>query len=485
MNVMQVRPPVASQLLRLAATAAALLVLAACAVGPDYRRPPDGLHPFQVPVESPTESVDSDAVERDSWWTGFGDPLLTQFVETARAANLSVAASLSRVQAARALARYAGEQLLPAVGAESQAARTQVSLESPIGQIASHLPGFDRSQTSYEVGASASWEIDLFGGLRRGRQAARAQFEAVEAAHTGVRITVSADTADSYLTIRGLQARRRLVIRQIDIAKQVLDLTSQKYRSGVANVRELSAAEAQLLQLKASLEPLDLYLVIEANRLDVLLGEQPGTSMPRLAELADIPHIPDIPGPGSTTEVLRRRPDVIAAERALAASTARIGQSLAAYYPKFSIAGLAGSAATHTTTLFTSTTFQTEAVAGLRWRLFDFGRVSAEVEVARAQRAEALAEYRASVLHAAEDVENAFTALARRQAVQSRMEALVEALDRSLSAAQESRRAGAESQLGVLEAERQLLQAQEGLARARQDCALAAVGTFRAIGGGW
>jgi NodT family efflux transporter outer membrane factor (OMF) lipoprotein len=467
------------------AAAVGFLVLAACAVGPEYRRPEDGLHPFGASARSAIEPSQATGAEPDHWWAGYGDPLLTRLVEKSRSANLSLSASMARVQAARALARRSGAQLLPAFGLDASAARTHGSLESPVGRIAAALPGFDRNQSTYDIGASASWEIDLFGGLRRARQAASAQFAAAEAAEVGVRIAVSADTAAAYLKIRGLQARRGLLIEQISVSQQAFELISRQFRVGVANVGDLSAAEAALVQLQASLEPLELELVVEANRLDVLTGEQPGTWMPLLAEQADIPRLPDIPGPGSVADVLRRRPDVRAAERVLAGSTARIGQSLAEYYPKFSVAGLAGPMAASTGSLMTSGTFQTEAIAGLRWRLFDFGRVNAEVAVAKAQRAEALADYRSAVLRAAEDVENAFATLARLQSLQSRMEERVDAINRSLRAAHASRLAGAESRLSELAVELRLLQAKSDLAHARQDCALASVGTFRAIGGGW
>ncbi len=419
------------------------------------------------------------------WWMGFNDPLLVQLVERARGQNLSLSAAFARVQAARAVANHAGAAPLPAVGVETEAARTHQSLQSPIGQIGSHLPGFDRNQSLYDVGISASWEIDLFGGLRRAREAAGAEYQVAEAAQVGTRITVTADTADAYLKIRGIQARRRLVTRQIDVSAQMLSLTLEKSRSGVATVREVAAAEAQLEQLKAVIEPFDTELAIQSHRLDVLLGQQPGTVTEELREPSDIPRVPPIPGPGTPTEVLRRRPDVVAAERTLAATHARIGQALSEYYPKISIGGLVGSESTSTSALFKSATFQPEAIAGLRWRLFDFGRVGDEVSLARAEQAEALAEYRNSILHAAEDVEDAFTALANSQVVQTQMEATVAALDRSLRAATDAHRIGAESQLTVLDAQRQLDVAEEALALARQNSCLAAVGTFRAIGGGW
>jgi NodT family efflux transporter outer membrane factor (OMF) lipoprotein len=471
--------------LRIVLAALSTMAIAGCAVGPEYRRPNDELHAFHA-SSTPVVANKIDGEEAlGTWWTGFNDPVLTQVIQKAREQNLSLGAALARVQAARAVMKHAGADLLPTTGFESQEARIHQSLQSPIGQIGSHLPGFDRNQSIVDTGLSASWEIDLFGGLRRARQAASAEYQAAEAAQIGTRITVTADTAEAYLMIRGIQERRRLVTQQIDVSAQMLSLTLEKVRSGVANAREVAAVEAQLAQLKAAIEPLNIELEIQSNRLDVLLGQQPGTVADQLGEAVDIPRVPPIPGPGRPTELLRRRPDVVAAERTLAAANARIGQALSEYYPKVSIGGLVGYESTAPSSLFKSATFQPEAVAGLRWRLFDFGRVGAEVSLARAQHAEALAGYRNSILHAAEDVEDAFTALARIQVAQMQIEAAVEALDRSLRAARDSRLAGAESQLTVLDAELQLFVAEEASALARQNSCLAAVGTFRAIGGGW
>jgi NodT family efflux transporter outer membrane factor (OMF) lipoprotein len=473
------------RLLRIALASFAATAIVGCAVGPEYRPPNDLLHAFHASTIPVAADANGGEEALGTWWTGFNDPVLAQVVQRARDQNLSLSAALARVQAARAVVNHAGAELLPTTGIESQAVRIHQSLQSPIGQIGSHLPGFDRNLSLYDVGVSASWEIDLFGGLHRTRQVAGAEYQAAEAAQVGTRITVTADTADAYLKIRGIQERRRLLTQQIDVAAQMLSLTLERVRSGVANVREVAAAETQLAQLKAAIEPLDIELEIQSNRLDVLLGQQPGTVADVLREPAEIPKVPPIPAPGTPTQVLRRRPDVIAAERTLAAANARIGQALSEYYPKVSIGGLVGSESTSTGGLFTSATFQPEAVTGLRWRLFDFGRVGAEVSLARAEHAEALAEYRNSILHAAEDVEDAFSALAKFQAVQMQMETMVAALDRSLRAAKDSRLVGAESKLTVLDAERQLLVAQEALALARQNSCLAAVGTFRAIGGGW
>jgi len=221
------------------------------------------------------------------------------------------------------------------------------------------------------------------------------------------------------------------------------------------------------------------------NRLDVLLGLQPGTSAPELQTPSDIPSAPGVSTNDRPLDVLRRRPDVIAAERQLAASNARIGQALAGYYPNISLAGVLGYESSRPSDLFKAATFQPQGVAGLRWRLFDFGKVSAEVAQAKGAYAEALARYQQAVLRAAEDVENAFTSLVQFEAHQQELLTEVAALRRARDASQEAYQGGVIGLTDVLDADRQLLTVQDELARTRADSARAAVGTFRALGGGW
>jgi outer membrane protein TolC len=192
-----------------------------------------------------------------------------------------------------------------------------------------------------------------------------------------------------------------------------------------------------------------------------------------------------VSGDEGPIEVLRRRPDVIAAERHLAASNARIGQALADYYPKISLAGMLGYESSRPSDLFKATTFQPQAIAGLRWRVFDFGKVRAEVAQARGANAEALASYQLAVLHAAEEVENAFTSLVQLEAHQEELRTEVAALKRARDTSQEAYRGGVIALTDVLDANRQLLAAQDELAQTRADAARAAVRTFRALGGGW
>jgi NodT family efflux transporter outer membrane factor (OMF) lipoprotein len=462
-----------------------VLALSGCAVGPDYHPPAENLRAFHHAIAPESVSTHEPPFPLDTWWEGFNDPTLTRMVQQARSQNLDLAAALARVREARAAAKGAGAQLLPSVDLEAQAVRIRQSVESPIGQVASHLPGYGPDQSLYDLGAEASWEIDLFGGLRRGREAALAEVQAAVAGQTGLRISVSAETADAYLGIRGDQAQLSVVTQQIETDQHLLALVRQRFERGVASVREVAQSEALLSQARAAQQPLQIDLEAQMNRLDVLLGQQPGSSAAELKVPRDIPDVPGMPTDNRPVNVLRRRPDIIAAERQLAAANARIGQAVAGYYPQVSLSGIVGYESKWPHDLFKSATFQPEGVAGLRWRLFDFGRVNAEVVQAKGADAEALASYRGAVLHAAEDVENAFTALVQLEAHQQELVTEVSALSRARDSSKDAYEGGVSPLTDVLDANRQLLVAQNELAQTRANAAKAAVGVYRALGGGW
>jgi NodT family efflux transporter outer membrane factor (OMF) lipoprotein len=421
----------------------------------------------------------------ETWWTGFRDPGLTRIVDRALTQNLDLAAALARVEQARAAAREAGAQLLPSGAAIGSVSPLRQSLNSPIGTIGRHLPGYERNQTLYDAGVSAQWEVDLAGGLRRGAEAARDEAEAAEAQQLGVRVSIVADAADAYFQARGDQARLIIAQSQVETDTRLLELVRLRFSRGAAAEKEVAQAEALLAEARATIPPLRTALEAQLNRLDVLMGATPGTYASELSTPADIPLAPGITSAQNASDLLRRRPDIIAAERRLAAANARIGVAVAEYYPKLSLSALLGFESLSSGRVFSAESFQPVATAGLRWRLFDFGRVDAEVAQANSVNAQALLAYRQTVLRAAEDVENAFMALAQLELQTRDLVNEVDALARARDASQQSYLAGASSLTDVLDADRQSLVAQDQLARTRADTDRAAVMSFRALGGGW
>jgi NodT family efflux transporter outer membrane factor (OMF) lipoprotein len=459
--------------------------LTGCAVGPKYHRPTVNLQPFHNAPSIETRTFPLSAPPLDQWWTGFRDPELTQIVKRALDQNLDLAAAMTRVQQARAAAQGAGARRTPSGNLYASTTTLHQSTESMTGRLASHLPGYSRTQNYYDLGFIASWETDLFGGLKKGAQAATAEAQAAEASQTGTRITVAAEAADAYMQIRGAQARLIFANDQIATDEHLVELVQQRKDAGVASDRELAQAQTLLSQAKATIPLLTVSLEAQLNRLDVLMGAQPGTYAAELSSVADIPDVPQLSGYGTPTDLLRRRPDIIAAERMVAASNARIGQVLSEYYPKLSVSGIVGSQALAPAHLFEQQGFQPISVVGLRWRLFDFGAVAAEVKRARGANAEALLQYQSSALHAAEDVEDAFSLLVQSENRRNEILREIAELQRVRDLSEESYAAGVIALTDVLDADRQLLAAKDDLAVARENAARAAVGSYRALGGGW
>ncbi|ATO32537.1 Outer membrane protein assembly factor Yae precursor [Dickeya dianthicola RNS04.9] len=421
-----------------------------------------------------------------TWWEGFGDPQLTRFVTLAQEQNLDLAQASARVVQARAGLGAANAALLPSGNISGQAGRAYQSVETPLGKVLNSTPGFDRYGNAYEANLGASWELDVFGGLRRGREAALTEYQASEAGVVATRLAVAAQTADIYITIRGLQARLNVARRQVQTQQDLLATINRLYDKGLAAELQVRQAEGALAQVQASVPVLQTALDTAMNALDVMLGSAPGTNRAVLAEASAIPAAPQITATGTPGELLRRRPDLIVAERRLAASNARIGVAIAEYYPKFSLSGLLGSATTVSgSNLFTSGASQSSGVIGLRWRLFDFGRINAQINQAKGQEAETLAAYRLAVLRATEDVENAFSALVNNEEQAHVLTQGVDSLSRARDAAFAAYQHGTLSLIEVLQADESMLRASDARLQAQAESARAAVAAFKALGGGW
>ena len=463
--------------MRLAPALLAVSALSGCAAGRDYTHPEIALSSaYHAPL--PLAAPDA------QWWRRFGDPTLDRLVDTALAQNLDMAVAAARVDQARAAAGASGAALLPQLDLTASGERTRQSLRTPVGTVANRLD-LPRDYSLYSVGPQASWELDLFGGLRREREAARADYAAAAADAAAARLSIAAETADAYLQLRGLQARYEVVTRQLETERQLAALVRQQADQGLVAERELHRVLGESAGIEASLAPLRAAIAGQIHRLDVLTGRQAGSDPLHLATTGATPDAPDPGGSAVPGELMRRRPDLVAAERRLAASSARTGAALAEYYPHLSLGGLLGFASIGTGGLFTSAGLQASGGAGLRWRLFDFGRVDAEVAQTRGGEAEALAQFRGSVLRATEEVETAIVHLAETRAEITLREQQVASLARARSQARQGYEGGALALVDVLDADRALLEAEDRLAGARAEAARASVAAVRALGGGW
>lgn len=458
--------------------------LSGCMVGPNYTTPKTTLSLYHN-LDAASALQKQPAPPIDLWWEGFNDPMLVTVVQQALDQNLDLQAALARVQQARAVASGAGAALLPTVDLDASSTYTHQSLNGAFGSVSQGSPGFHRNGAEDVVGPSASWEIDLFGGLRKSSRAAQEEFQAAEADQAATRVTVAADAADAYLQVRGYQARLAVAANQIATDQQLVTLVQTRYAAGASSDREVAQAQALLQQAQASVPPLRYALEVQLNRLDVLMGAQPGTYARELAVVRDIPAVPAIPTNQQPVDLLRRRPDVIGAERRLAASNEQIGAAISDYYPKISLSGALGFDSLSANQFLTGNAFTAAGGGALHWRIFDFGKVDAEVAQARGANAEALADYRQSVLRATEDVEDSLSGFTQTQAHVVELQAEVQSLTKARDYALQDYQAGSITLTDVLDADSQLLTAQDELDANRADAARSAVGVYRAFGGGW
>ena len=306
------------------------LLLSGCAVGPAYVEPDVGAPPaFVEGAAAEAATVGGRSVDLVSWWRAYDDPMLGRLVERALAQNLDLEQAVARVTQARASLRGANAALLPSGEISGSAAELYQSRETAQGRIASALPGFEREAQAYDLGVGASWELDLFGGKDAARDAARADWQASAAAASAARVSIAAQTADTYIAIRGLQARLAVARERETVQKQLVDLVGLQYKAGVAAEFQLRQAEGALAQVSAAVPELEEQRDKAMNALDVLLGLQPGSLRGELTAETPIPAPPAISSAGGPAALIRRRPDIIAAERTLAASNARIGVAMA------------------------------------------------------------------------------------------------------------------------------------------------------------
>lgn len=464
---------------RAPAAALCALLLGACAVGPDYREPP--------PVDTGSGWTQSAAAadaqdELSAWWTSLGDPVLDRLVAGALSDNLDLRQAQARIREARALRDRAAGGYAPSVDAGTSVTRRRQSGNGPlpIGSI----PGLERDQTIYDAGFDAAWEIDLFGRTRRAVESAEASVQAAQADALDARISVAAEVARSYLTLRG--AQRELAAREasVDTLQQTLDLVRRRLEAGDAAQADVDAAQSRLAAAAAGLPGIRARLRASALGLGVLLGAPPERELALLDTAA--PEIALAPIPvGERADILRRRPDVRAAERRLAARTADIGVATAELFPKLSIGAGGGFQSLDVGNLFESASQTFSIVPLISWRVFDGGRVRAEIRASEARQQQAALAYEHAVLAALGDAERALSDYRLGlDAVQGRR-AAVEAARRSYGHARARFEAGDIALADLLAEERVLRDAEDVYARTHTATAIDLVALFKALGGGW
>ena len=450
--------------------------LAACAVGPSYEEPDTPVPGEFVGAGNATFPGQPVVAQ---FWTVFGDDALTSLIQDALNANHDLRIAAARLNEARALRLGAASDFLPVVNVNGLQAKTRVSPTDQPG-VAANQRRFDY----YEAGFDATWEIDIFGGVRRGYEASRATVDSTLASLDDSFVTVTSEVARNYFELRGLQGRYEVAKRNADVQRSSRDLTQQRLDAGRGTELDVARAQAQLSTTLATLPQLEAAIARTRYRLAVLTAHQPGTADERL-EPRPIPTIPEFTPVGEPTDWLRRRPDVRVAERNLAASTALIGVAVSDLFPKVSLNGRFGWNGLDRDAIGDNTAEIYHYGPSISWAIFDLGHVRANINASRASAEGALARYEQTVLTALEDTEGA---LINHSTARAREAALAQAAEASSVATRLARlryEEGVSDFLQVLDAERTQLDAEDLLAQSRSDSATSLVAVYKSLGAGW
>jgi multidrug efflux system outer membrane protein len=451
-------------------------LVSACAVGPNYVQPETHSEPVFAAAEPGVYSSQQSTVR---FWEAFGDPTLDQLIGDALAANHDLRIALAHLEETRAVHRLSRFDLFPTVTASGSYTREELPPAQSFGT------GRSFEQSYYEAGFDASWELDFFGRVRRNVEAARAEAQGAAASLEDAQVSVTAEVARVYFELRGQQGELAVARRNVENQTSTLDLTRKQLDAGRGTEFDTSRAQAQLSTTRATIAPLEAAIARSMHRLAVLTGREPTALTALLAPERELPALPQIVAVDDPATLLRRRPDIRVAERALAASTARIGVEVADLFPRVTFNGSFGYAAGAPAQLGEAGTRAYTFGPAITWAAFDLGRVHARIQGARADSEGALAGYEKTVLGALEETENALVTHARSR---DRLAQMSEAARESRTAAQIAHRrfeGGMSSFLEVLDAERTQLEAEDQLAQSRTDTATSLIAVYKALGGAW
>jgi len=461
------------------------VALAGCAVTANHTPPaPDVPARWSEAPDSRTPAASADA----QWWTTFNDPELDRLIERARHANLDLQLAQARVREARGRRTIANAAQAPSIGARASVAREQESQNAPNplrvlpnGEV--EPPG--QPENLFQAGFDAKWEIDLFGGLRRSAEAAQADVEAAMYDHGAVLLSLLAEVSRNYIELRGAQQQSRIARESLAAQQDTLTLVRARRAGGMATDLDVERAEAQVEGTASQLPAFDTAYKRALHRLGVLIGEPPGALADELGTEGPLPTTSVQPPIGLPSDLLRQRPDIRSAERAVAAAYARREAAVADLYPKVSLLGTVGLASVAAGNFFSGASALWSIGPSITWPIFRGGQIVATIEVRDAQQQQALIGYRRAILNGIEDAENAMAAYRHEQARRASLARAVAAEQRATAYARDRYVGGLTDFRDVLSAQRSLFQAQSDLAQSDTASSLGLVALYKALGGGW
>jgi multidrug efflux system outer membrane protein len=463
------------------------LLAGGCTVGPDYHKPdvtvPDSYRGLEGVPTAPQADL-------SRWWTGFHDAELESLVARALKSNLDIMTAVSRVREARQQEIIAGAAELPQVSASAVAARLHSST-NPLGSLGGASSG-NGAQSSggtdiklYSLGFDASWEVDIFGGGRRGIEAANASAEAALWQMRDGEVTLTAEIAADYFSLRATQARLAILNDQLTRQNDTLKLVAARARTGFVTELDVNQQKTQTDNTAAQIPDLEAQARVLEHAIAILLAVEPDALASELESSQPIPLMPAALPASLPSELLARRPDVRAAERQLAAATADIGVATADLYPKFNLLGGITLVSNHLSSLLSPDSLGELGLGMIQWPIFNAGKTHANIGAKTEERDQAYYAYQKAVLGAVKDAEDA---LVRTLTDQRRIDVLTTAqgsAQSSTNIALSQYRAGLVTYVNVLTAQTALLNTQDQLEQARQSQAADLVSVYKALGGGW
>ena len=493
---------------------------AGCTVGPDYQPPvmqtsaqfaattrPVATRPSATQPAATQPVTD---IDLRLWWYAFNDETLNHLIDRATKSNLDVALAEARVREARATYEFNRGALFPTLSGTGAYTRSRTSKNvfgstagggtsgtsggttgtgtgsgTGTGTTVSPLAFSTGTSNFYQVGFDAGWEIDVFGGTRRAIEAAEYTVEAQVEARRSAMVTLLAEVARNYVTLRGLQHELSIVQGNIATQQDTASLTRAKFQAGIATDLEVAQSEALLASTESTIPTLQTQIQQAIHRLSVLVNQSPDALESELSTATPLPPTPAAVPAGLPSELIRRRPDVRQSERQLAAATANIGVAVSDLFPKFNLTGSLGLESLSLKKLANASSEFWSFGPSVSWKIFSAGQVQANIRVQTARQEEAFIQYRQSVLNSLADVEDALVAYNQEQARQKSLQRAVDANRRALDLAKQLNTAGVVDFLNVLTAQQSLFQSEDQLAQSDQTVTTNLIALYKALGGGW
>ena len=461
------------------------MLLGGCTVGPDFVRPVvDAPSRWWGSAQDVPRTVTYGGEVDAAWWDSFHDPELSALVGRLAKQNLGLQEAAERVQQGRAQRQVAASQGLPHLDAQAQYQRERQSPTGPISLFQA-VPGAPLSFDVFTDSLNASWELDLFGRVRRAVEAQDADTEAAIEARHGIALMAISDLAQDYLQLRGTQRLEAITSQYVAEAERNAALVHDRFDNGVSTTLDIANAEAQRASIAAMLPQLRATRAELINAIGFLLAEPPRALEGELAAPAPLPDVPPSVPIGLPGELARRRPDVREAEARLHAATAETGVAVTDFYPDVTLNGMAGTQSLQFARVFDLHSGMFQVGPSIDLPIFEGGRLRGTLRLRRSQQREAALQFRSTVLQAWQEVDNALTAYAEAQRRREQVAEAVRQYTAALAAARQRYQEGAIDFLNVIAAESSVLQNENVLANSDTQIATDLVALYRALGGGW